>query len=176
MAHWPSVTAAHSHATESAGSTEPASPEFLTPDEVRVVAAIAAQIVPTDHTPGAREAGALYFIDRSLHTWLASGREDFRAGLGHFNDAFAATHSAADFAAADDAMQIEFLGSVDNTDFFATVRFLTLLGMFALASYGGNRDGIGWKLLGFQDTHAFSPPFGHYDRDYPGFSAPKAGS
>ncbi len=28
---------------------------------------------------------------------------------------------------------------------------------------------LGWKLLGFEDLHAFQPPFGHYDRDYPGF-------
>ena len=27
----------------------------------------------------------------------------------------------------------------------------------------------GWKLLGFEDLHAFQPPFGYYDRDYPGF-------
>jgi hypothetical protein len=46
---------------------------------------------------------------------------------------------------------------------------LTLVGMFALPKYGGNRDGVGWKLLGFQDQHIFEPPFGYYDRDYPGF-------
>ena len=27
----------------------------------------------------------------------------------------------------------------------------------------------GWKLIGFEDRHAFQPPFGYYDRDYPGF-------
>jgi hypothetical protein len=41
--------------------------------------------------------------------------------------------------------------------------------MFTLPAYGGNRDRVGWKLIGFEDTHAFYPPFGHYDRDYPGF-------
>ena len=44
-----------------------------------------------------------------------------------------------------------------------------LLGMFTLPAYGGNRAGVGWKLIGFEDTHAFYPPFGYYDRDYPGF-------
>ncbi|MGH8237656.1 MAG: hypothetical protein ACREXP_11635 [Steroidobacteraceae bacterium] len=34
----------------------------------------------------------------------------------------------------------------------------------------GNLDGVGWKLLGFQDQHIFEPPFGYYDRDYPGFA------
>ena len=30
-----------------------------------------AQIVPSDDTPGAREAGVIYFIDRALATFLA---------------------------------------------------------------------------------------------------------
>ena len=38
------------------------------------------------------------------------------------------------------------------------------------APVGG--DGLGWGLIGFQDQHVFSPPFGHYDRDYPGFEMP----
>jgi hypothetical protein len=30
---------------------------------------------------------------------------------------------------------------------------------------------MGWKLIGFEDRHVFEPPFGYYDRDYPGFLA-----
>jgi hypothetical protein len=41
--------------------------------------------------------------------------------------------------------------------------------MFSLPSYGGNRGGVGWKLIGFEDAHVFQAPFGYYDRDYPGF-------
>jgi hypothetical protein len=28
---------------------------------------------------------------------------------------------------------------------------------------------LGWKLMGFEDQHIFTPPFGDYDRDYAGF-------
>jgi hypothetical protein len=45
-----------------------------------------------------------------------------------------------------------------------------MLGMFAMPTYGGNRNNIGWKLIGFEDAHVFYPPFGYYDRGYPGFS------
>jgi hypothetical protein len=38
-----------------------------------------------------------------------------------------------------------------------------------MPEYGGNREGLGWKLIGFEDRHIFEPPFGYYDRDYPGF-------
>ena len=69
------------------------------------------------------------------------------------------------------AQQIAFLTTVDQTPFFSTTRLLTLLGMFSLPEYGGNRDGLGWKLLGFEDAHVFTSPFGYYDRDYPGFVA-----
>ena len=49
------------------------------------------------------------------------------------------------------------------------MRLLTVLGMFTMPAYGGNRDGLGWQLIGFVDQHVFKPPFGYYDRDYPGF-------
>jgi hypothetical protein len=52
---------------------------------------------------------------------------------------------------------------------------LTVAGLLALPSYGGNENRSGWKLVGFVDQHVWSPPFGHYDKDYPGFEPyPKA--
>jgi hypothetical protein len=36
-----------------------------------------------------------------------------------------------------------------------------------LSEYGGNKDGIGWKLLGMDPhTHAYVYPFGDYDAEY----------
>ena len=46
---------------------------------------------------------------------------------------------------------------------------LTVLGTLSSAQYGGNYQGQGWKLMGFEDQHIFMPPFGYYDRDYAGF-------
>jgi hypothetical protein len=63
---------------------------------------------------------------------------------------------------------MEFLRTVDRTPFFDQARLLTLCGMFSSPSYGGNRDGLGWKLIGFEDRHVFEPPFGYYDRGYSG--------
>ena len=76
-------------------------------------------------------------------------------------------HEAASFAALTSERQIEFLHTVDTTPFFEQARLLTLCGMFSSPTYGGNRDGIGWKLMGFEDQHVFEPPFGYYDRGYP---------
>lgn len=144
---------------------------FLTAAEAADVEAVAAQIVPTDDTPGAREAGVLHFIDRGLATFLSHLADDYRKELAEFQATFRAAHpDAAAFAALDTDAQIAFLKTVDRTPFFEATRLLTLLGMFSLPSYGGNRDGAGWKLIGFDAQHMFQPPFGYYDRDYPGFA------
>ena len=73
------------------------------------------------------------------------------------------------FAQASSPVQIDNLKTVDTTEFFATTRLLTLLGMFSAPQYGGNFDASGWKMLGFVDEHVFSPPFGYYDAQYTGF-------
>ena len=143
---------------------------FLSRAELADVDAITAQIIPTDDTPGAREAGVALFIDRALATFFGRMAPDFRSQLAAFRLRCQAQHpDPGSFAALTHEQQIEFLKQVDRTPFFERVRLLTLVGMFAMPKYGGNRDGIGWKLLGFQDQHIFTPPFGYYDRDYPGF-------
>jgi hypothetical protein len=65
--------------------------------------------------------------------------------------------------------QIAYLKTVEDTEFFQTIRQLTLLGMFSSPKYGGNFNEIGWKSIGFVDEHVFTPPFGYYDAQYTGF-------
>jgi gluconate 2-dehydrogenase gamma chain len=161
------------HAATSAAGTAKIS--FLSAAEAADVEAVAAQIIPTDDTPGAREAGVVYFIDRALATFLSRLAPDYRARLAEFQATFRAQHpGAASFASLTSEQQIAYLKTVDQTPFFDTTRLLTLFGMFTLPSYGGNRDHVGWKLIGFEDRHVFQPPFGYYDRDYPGFVADPA--
>jgi gluconate 2-dehydrogenase gamma chain len=143
---------------------------LLSPAEAADIEAVAAQIIPTDDSPGAREAGVVYFIDRALSTFLSQLAGDYRAQLAAFQSGYREQHPAAvSFAMLTAAQQIEYLKSIDQTPFFNTTRLLTLLGMFSLPAYGGNRDAVGWKLIGFEDHHVFHPPFGYYDRGYPGF-------
>jgi hypothetical protein len=157
------------HAAQASG---PAKLTFFTTADAADVEAIAAQIIPTDDTPGAREAGVIHFIDRALASHLSQLASDYRAGLKDFQAACRGHQpGAASFSSLAAEQQIAFLKTVDRTPFFDTTRLLTLLGMFTMPRYGGNRDGIGWKLIGFEIKHVFQPPFGFYDRDYPGFAA-----
>lgn len=163
---WPALARAAHEAHQVAQSTAPATFNLLAAADAADVEALAAQIVPSDDTPGAREAGAVIFIDRALSSFFAHWREGFFEGLRGFQ---AACHArfpdTTSFAALSADRQIEFLRTVDTTPFFEQARTLTLCGMFCSPKYGGNRDGVGWKLIGFEDQHVFEPPFGYYDRD-----------
>jgi gluconate 2-dehydrogenase gamma chain len=168
--HWPALSAAAAHAHEVAAGRTDHSLEVLTPAQARDVEAIASQIVPSGDTPGAREAGVVYFIDHVHAGPYAGSRDEFLAGLATFQREFAEGNPGVGaFADLDAAAQLAYLRSVESTPFFGSMKFLTLLGLLALPSYGGNADKLGWKLVGFVDQHAWTPPFGHYDRDYPGF-------
>ena len=59
--------------------------------------------------------------------------------------------------------QIRLLEAIEKTEFFDLVRTHTILGFFGNPSYGGNRNQVGWKLIGFEDRFQFEPPFGYYD-------------
>ena len=169
-AHWPAIAAAAQHAHEAASGTVDRTLHLLTSAQARDVEAVAAQIVPSGDTPGAREAGVVYFVDHVLSGIFAADAADFVQILGVFQQDWAAANPGGGaFADADPARQLEYLKTVDKTPFFQAMRFFTITGMLALPSYGGNQDKVGWKMVGFVDRHVWSPPFGHYDADYPGF-------
>jgi len=168
--HWPALVAAAQHAHEVASGTADRTLRVLSPAQARDVEAIAAQIVPSGDTPGAREAGVVYFIDHVHAGPYASRAADFLAGLAQFQAEFTTrTPEVASFADLPAGTQLAYLKSIETTPFFGTMKFLTVLGLLALPSYGGNAGKLGWQLVGFVDQHAWTPPFGHYDRDYPGF-------
>jgi hypothetical protein len=169
-AQWPYIAAAAHHADEVFAVPAPLGFEFFNAADAADVEAISVQIVPSGATPGAREAHAVHFIDRALATFFSGGSRDFRAGLTQFQSAFrAANPASAAFAMIGSEAQIAHLKMVDRTPFFDAVRKLTLLGMFSSPKYGGNFRGAGWTLMGFEDRHVFTPPFGYYDAAYTGF-------
>jgi len=138
----------------------------LSEEEVLEFQAIAARIIPTDETPGATEAGVIYFIDNVLADDREVEHETLRLGLRELQVAAALSFNASYFHELELEQQDQLLTEIDGTPFFGTIRFLTIAGMFSLPEYGGNRDNIGYELIGFEDRHAWQPPFGSYDADY----------
>jgi len=130
--------------------------------------AFAARIVPTDDTPGAREAGAVHFADRALETFLSELLPVVRRGLSDMNARAADTFGGAGaFAALAEELQDQVIAAVEREDpnFFFFARALVMMSLMAEPEYGGNHDRVGWQIIGFEDSFAHRPPFGFYDRD-----------
>lgn len=147
---------------------EAAAFENITNAEARELIAIAARILPTTDTPGATEAGAVYFFDKAFGSFFADMAEPARGMLAGFQAPVAERYPGAQvFSDLDEGDQDDYLKSVEDTPFFQGAWFMTLAGVFGMAKYGGNREDIGWKLVGMDGPpHAWAHPFGEYDAEY----------
>ena len=193
-AHWPAMVAAAQHAHAAANASPGAALEVLTPAQAKEVEAICSLIIPSDDLPGAREAGAVYFIDRALKTFAADAKRVYDDGLADLNRMAGEMFPGVDrFSAASPAQQEEVFARLEapprpgsdtrrrrfaasGADFAGTIWFHTVAGFLVDPAAGGNRDYAGWKVIGRDPAHSFSPPFGFYDKDYPGWqpAAPEA--
>jgi gluconate 2-dehydrogenase gamma chain len=185
--HWPAALAAAQHAHNSAQSAIPPKFEFFTPEQAAEVDAIVARIIPTDETPGAREAGVVYFIDRALTTFASDVRKVYAEGMAEVQTRVRGLFPSVEkFSLATVDQQDEVLGSLEDkaasTDrpfaprplapnFFETLRQHTIAGFLIDpdSDRHGNHDGVGWLVIGREREHTFQPPFGDYDKDYPGW-------
>lgn len=147
---------------------EAAAFEVLSGAEARQFEAIASRILPTTDTPGAREAGVIWFMDKSFGSIMSESLSFARTGLREFEaDIPAAYPGASRFSDLDEADQDLWLKEREDSAFFGFVRFMTLAGFFGMSSYGGNRNDVGWKLLGLDaQHHSWQAPFGYYDAEY----------
>ncbi|CAB1369704.1 gluconate 2-dehydrogenase subunit 3 family protein [Denitratisoma oestradiolicum] len=136
-------------------------PVSLDAAQWRCVEAICAEIIPTDHDPGATEAGSVNFIDKALSAEDAQALPLYRAALADIDGLCRKAHGRV-FAELESTQRQKILTEMEQgtlsgwtltlarpQDFFATIRFHALLGFIADPKYGGNRDYVGWKLMGF---------------------------
>lgn len=141
-------------------------------DEAADFAAIAARIIPTTDTPGANEAGVIYFIDRAFDGKMSAQLAFAREQLTELNAALSEGRgSAMRFADLDDNAQDEFLQAHESSPLFNLLWAMTMFGFFAMPKYGGNQGKVGWELIGFEGDHGpWQYPFGHYDAEVHGES------
>jgi len=163
LAAWAEVASAQDHAHQ-ALANQTQTFEYFDSDTARDVAALAAQIMPSDDGPGAAEAGVVYFIDRALMTFESDKQPLYRTGLADLAERRKRlSPDSANFAALAREQQIELIRSIEASEFFAVLRIHTLLGYLGNPSYGGNRAKAGWNYIGFDDQMAWEHPFGYYD-------------
>jgi gluconate 2-dehydrogenase gamma chain len=169
----------HAHTATSAAQAF----TFLTQQEAANFDAFAAQIIPSDDgTPGAREAGVVYFADYVLTAITPEQQQDFRGALTALHAAaLKAQPGATSFAALPPEQQIAVMKAMDKpatvgnsiaaeagaggkeAEAFGGLRAMVLTGTFCDPSLHGNRFKIGWNLIGFDDRAYWAPPFGYYD-------------
>ena len=140
----------------------------LTDDEARAFIAIAARIFPTTETPGANEAGAVYFLDQAFGGPFDDLAVQFRDGLAAFQSGVSQQYQGtAQFSDLDESNQDAYLTSIEDSEFFTNARFLTLAGVFGMSMYGGNKGNVGYRLVGMDGPpHGWVSPFGEYDAEY----------
>ncbi len=127
--------------------------------------AIASRIIPSDDGPGAKEAGAVFFIDRMLTTLIKEQAPLFDAGLQTVAKAVASAHgTSAKFSALTPEQQDTVLSGIEKSEFFGALRFATIAGFLSLPKYGGNKDYVGWKYMGQEHAFEQKAPFGWYDQ------------
>lgn len=163
-AHIPALAACADEAARIAAGELPPELRTFTRAEAVEVEGLTALIVPSDDTPGAREAGSVYFIDRALAGYFEAMADSFRSGLEALSRQLARAYpGVASINELENAEAVAFLRGVEDTSFFRTCRDLTVMGMFANPEYGGNRERSGWRTIGFEYRPAWQPPFGYYD-------------
>lgn len=174
---------------------------FFNPAEAAFIEAAVARLIPKDETgPGAIEAGVPNYIDKQLAGAWGAGERLYRSGpwregtasQGYqlpftpaelFRNAIRAINqNNAGFAKLAPQEQDRFLdslqkgkddlGGVPASQFFESLLAVTLEGFFSDPAYGGNRDMVAWKMIGFPG--AYSDFYDWVDRHNVAYTAPPA--
>jgi gluconate 2-dehydrogenase gamma chain len=143
---------------------------FFTEREASTVSAMAERIIPADSTgPGATDADVIVYIDRALAGYGRNLQRLYRRGVIAINRLAGENSAGKTFFELPIAKQDELLTRLADwlfsttradigvrpegwtllAEFFGAVRLHTIEGMFCDPMYGGNRDCLGWKLIGF---------------------------
>jgi gluconate 2-dehydrogenase gamma chain len=137
---------------------------FFTETEALIVAAAVSRIFPSDDLgPGAKEAGAVIYIDRQLGGPYGRDRDRYTQGpfeegmpeLGYQGKATPrdiyrqGLKNLAGFDRLEPAEQDKRLTQIESSLFFSLLRQHTIEGMFCDPIHGGNVDRVGWQLIGF---------------------------
>ena len=160
----PSVTTAPqpSGSQNGGGQSTPAEDVFVTFSavEAETVKAACGRLIPGNaQDPGAIEAGAYIYIDRTLAGYNSSLLETYRRGIIAMN-AYSQSRYSGMFSELSASQQDAVLSDMQSnqaTGFYApgAAQFFGMLlnhtfeGMFCDPVHGGNRDAVGWQLIGY---------------------------
>lgn len=134
----------------------------LTESQRVTLRALVDRIIPADDFPGGWEAGVGDYLDRQFSGDLRPLVEMYRAGLDALDEE-AHAMTGGEFADLDSEAQDEVLRrvesgevlanwSVDPVAFFRNAVEHAAEGYYGDPGNGGNRDGVSWRMIGFEVT------------------------
>lgn len=135
----------------------------LSPEERRLVEALADQVIPPDEAPGGRDAGVAEFIERQLRGPYARHLAAYHDGLAKI-DSTSRRLQGRPFVSVPFARQTALLEALEtdrvpdgiwkpkeSSRFFQLVIDHCLQGFYGSPRHGGNRDGASWRMLGLNN-------------------------
>jgi gluconate 2-dehydrogenase gamma chain len=132
---------------------------FFTPEEALCIIALCEQIIPKDESPGATDAGVIYYIDRQLSGVFYYDQEIYRESIkklqvyctGKFGKTFE-TLTTEDqikimkILESNQLNETEWTGTKPN-DFFDLICSHTMQGFYGSPIHGGNKDYMSFEML-----------------------------
>jgi gluconate 2-dehydrogenase gamma chain len=134
---------------------------FLNPSEAAIIDTFVGHIIPAEEgSPGAREAGVTEYIDRALSGFMRDLQPVYRNGLRALAEFVTERFGPGElYVDLDEEQQRAVVAELDELakrdasaflgQFYRIVREHTIQGFFGDPAYGGNRDVVGWKLIGY---------------------------
>ncbi|MGD0411109.1 MAG: gluconate 2-dehydrogenase subunit 3 family protein [Verrucomicrobiota bacterium] len=142
------------------GRTAPAPCRFFSEAEASLLIAMCEQIIPRDDTPGATDAGVIYYIDRQISGPLARHQRSYRQGLAAFRQTclqvFKTPFEDLAFERQTEALRLieagrapgEHWGDLSQQAFFGLVLDHTRQGFYGSPRHGGNRNYASYRMMG----------------------------
>ena len=132
--------------------------KFFTISQAALVGSISELMIPADQFPGGQTAGVVFYIDGILAGPFGKFyRNRYEEGLLRV-DAASQKQFGGSFVSQGSDRQTAILKDLQSSDAAGTPdqEFLGLLwrhimeGYYGDPEHGGNRDGAGWKMIGFE--------------------------
>ena len=135
---------------------------MLTETQRATLRALVDRLIPADDFPGGWDAGVGDYLDRQFGGDLSESVDLYRSGLDALEVEARAAAGVGFVALAptaqDDVLRRVEVGDVatdwpvDPADFFRAATEHAAEGYYGDPGNGGNRDGVSWRMIGFEVT------------------------
>lgn len=132
---------------------------FFTPEEAKCIIAFCEQIIPKDESPGATDAGVIFYIDRQLAIVFDYDQETYRSGIRNLQT-YSKGKNSKTFESLTPGDQITLMKLMESNqineiewpkgrpaDFFNLVLSHTMQGFYGSPIHGGNKDCMSFEML-----------------------------